>query len=288
VTPAAVDGVARADATRGPRSPWISRHRIGVFVTLAFALSWWPWPLALAHPDSVAMISFGPVIAAFVVASLGGQRGAVGSLARSVVQWRAPRWTWLVAALSPFALAAITGVVAVAAGIVDSAGFDGGIGWSTWLSVPLLMLATGVLGGPLFEEVGWRGFLLNDFQRRHAALWSTAIVGSIWVVWHLPLLVSEPTGQRPPLPFAVGVLAQAVLLTWLYNSSRGSVLIAIVFHTAVNTAARLLLEPFLSDEGFIALWWLMASLYVVAAVAVTWQTNSRLGLIPPCGSRDAR
>jgi membrane protease YdiL (CAAX protease family) len=172
--------------------------------------------------------------------------------------------------LGPFALAVLTGAVAVTAGIVDSAGFDGGIGWSTWLTVPLLMLATGVLGGPLFEEVGWRGFLLDDLQRRHAALWSTAIVGSLWVVWHLPLLVSEPTGQRPPLPFAVGVLAQAVLLTWLYNASSGSVLIAIIFHTSVNTAARLLLEPFLGDAGFLGLWWLMASLYVVAAASVIW------------------
>ena len=33
-------------------APWIARHRIGAFVLLAFALSWWPWPLALAHPKT--------------------------------------------------------------------------------------------------------------------------------------------------------------------------------------------------------------------------------------------
>jgi membrane protease YdiL (CAAX protease family) len=280
VSPASPVCVPGQEARNGPRANWIARHRIAVFVGLAFALSWWPWPLALAHPDSVAMVSFGPVIAAFAVTALGGGHGAARSLARAVVQWRAPRSTWVVAALGPFAIAGLTGIIAVAAGIVTPPDVDGALGWSTWLTVPLLMLVTGLLGGPLFEEVGWRGFLLPDLQRRRSALWSTAIVGSLWVTWHLPLLVSEPTGQRPALPFAVGVLGQAVLLTWLYNSSGGSVLVAIVFHTAANTAGRLLLEPFLGEAGFLGMWWLMASLYVIAAAAVIWRTEGRLGLRP--------
>jgi len=164
---------------------------------------------------------------------------------------------------------------------VEPADFGGELGWSTWLSVPLLIVATGLLGGPLFK-VGWRDFLLPDLQERHPAMWSTLVVGSLWVVWHLPLLVSEPTGQRPALPFAVGVLAQAVLLTWLYRTNRGSVLVASVFHTVANTAGRLLLQPFLGDNGFLGVWWLLAFLYVVAAVAVIWRTVGRLGAAPDC------
>ena len=124
-------------------------------------------------------------------------------------------------------------------------------GWSTWSSVPLLFVTTALLGGPLFEEIGWRGFLQDELQRRRTVLVSTAVVAMVWAVWHLPLLVSEPTGQRPPLPFLLWVLAQAVVLAWVYNTSSGSVLLAILFHAAANVSGRLLLEPFVGQDGFV-------------------------------------
>jgi hypothetical protein len=99
----------------------------------------------------------------------------------------------------------------------------------------------------------------------------------VWATWHLPLLISEPSGQRPPLPFVIWIFAQAVLLTWLYNTS-GSVLIAVVFHTAVNTAGRLLLEPLVGEAGFLGAWWLMVALYVTAALVVVSCTRGLLGI----------
>lgn len=75
-----------------------------------------------------------------------------------------------------------------------------------------------------------------------------------------------------------------MLLTWLYNSAGGSVFLAIVFHTAFNSASRILLEPFLGEDGFMALWWLMAALYLLAAALVIWLTQGRLG--PKQGASD--
>jgi CAAX protease family protein len=158
-------------------------------------------------------------------------------------------------------------------------------GWSTWSAVPLLFATTALLGGPLFEEVGWRGFLLDELQRRRSVLVSTAVVALVWAAWHLPLLISEPTGQRPPVPFVVWVLGQAVLLTWIYNTSAGSVLLAILFHTAVNVSTRLLLEPFLGQEGFLGVWWLLAAAYALVALVLLGATRGRLGLSPTTSSR---
>lgn len=174
-------------------------------------------------------------------------------------------------------LAGVTGVVAIAFGITRPSVLGDAFDGSTWSALPLLVLTTALLGGPLFEEVGWRGFLLAELQRRHPVLVSTVLVAIIWAGWHLPLLISEPTGQRSPLPFLVWVLAQAVLLTWIYNISSGSVLIAIVFHTAVNVSGRLLLEPFVGQAGFLALWWLMAAAYALVAAVLIWRTRGRLG-----------
>jgi uncharacterized protein len=44
-----------------------------------------------------------------------------------------------------------------------------------------------VLGGPLFEEPGWRGFALPRLQRLlHGPLVGGLILGSLWALWHLP------------------------------------------------------------------------------------------------------
>ena len=141
-------------------------------------------------------------------------------------------------------------------------------------------MTTALLGGPLFEEVGWRGFLQDELQRRRTVLVSTAVVAMVWAAWHLPLLVSEPTGQRPPLPFLVWILAQAVVLAWVYNTSSGSVLLAILFHAAANVSGRLLLEPFVGQDGFVGLWWLMAAAYALVALVLIGRTRGRLGLRP--------
>lgn len=263
-------------ATARPDGNWITRHPAASFVILAYALSWCVWPFTAVNPDSVAVLSVGPLIAALAVAGLVGGRRGVVALLRAMVRWRA-HWTWYVVALAgPFLLTALAGAVTVAVGAVGTSQL-GDYGRSTSLSLPLLLVSTALVGGPLFEEPGWRGFLLPQLQRGHTAIWSTAVVGVVWATWHLPLLVSEPTTQRLPVPFVLWILAQAVLLTWLYNGSSGSVLMAIGFHTTANTATRILFEPFVGQEGFAVMWWLLAVVYCLAAALVLWWTRGALG-----------
>lgn len=262
------------------RSTWIARHRIGVFLVLAFALSWWTWPLAVLNPDSSAMVSFGPVIAAVVVTAVAGGRRRLVRLLKAVVRWRVPWSRYVIALAGPFLIAGVVGALAVALGVVGPASLGNAFGWSTWSAVPLLFVTTTLLGGPLYEEVGWRGFLLEELQQRHSVLMSTAVVAAVWAAWHLPLLISEPTGQRLPLPFVVWILGQSVVLTWVYNTSSGSVLLAILFHGAVNVAGRLLLQPIVGQDGFGAVWWLMAAAYALVAAVLIGVTGGRLGHTP--------
>ena len=135
--------------------------------------------------------------------------------------------------------------------------------WRDWLT----FLSTIIIVG-LFEEVGWRGFALPRLQRRLDAIWAALILGVLWALWHLPELISDPTGQRPPLQFVVWALALSVILSWLYNSTNGSLLIVIICHAAIDTAGRYMLPEF-SDQGYQVVWWIMVGLYVVIAVIVT-------------------
>jgi membrane protease YdiL (CAAX protease family) len=272
--------VAGSAPDLGWRSTWVGRHRVGVFLVLAFALSWWAWPLAVRNPASSAQVSFGPIIAAFSVAAVAGGRHQVARLLRAVVHWRVPWSRYVIAVAGPFFVAAVIAMLASSFALIDPAAVGEAFRWSTWSAVPLLFVTTALLGGPLFEEVGWRGFLLDELQQRRTVLVATVVVALVWAAWHLPLLISEPTGQRPPLPFLVWILGQAVVLTWIYNISSGSVLLAILFHTAANVSGRLLLEAYVGQQGFLSLWWLMAAAYALVALVLLRATRGRLGLGP--------
>src|SRR5215212_6757676 len=138
---------------------WLKRHDLSAFLVLAFALSWFIWPLVLANPESVPMLPYGPFIAVFIVLALTRGWAGVRDLLASMARWRVgPRW---------YAIA---------------------------LLLPVIFLTTTLINGPFTEEPGWRGFLLPRLQSSYAPLAASLIVGVIWAMWHLPLLLSDPTG----------------------------------------------------------------------------------------------
>ena len=107
-----------------------------------------------------------------------------------------------------------------------------------------------VRGGPMGEELGWRGFALPRLQQHRNALDASIFLGLIWGLWHLPLYFVPGTGQSEMLgtgtspAFAIGgflgwTIGLSVLFTWLFNQTGGSLIVVIRFHTAVNLAAFL-------------------------------------------------
>jgi uncharacterized protein len=95
----------------------------------------------------------------------------------------------------------------------------------------------------VFEEPGWRGFLLPCLQLRFSPLMATILVWLPWAVWHLPLDFTRPDGWsllailqlRGPY-----LLVVSILMTWLYNRSRGALLSPVLFHAAMNSFPFLL------------------------------------------------
>lgn len=85
--------------------------------------------------------------------------------------------------------------------------------------------------GPV-EEIGWRGMALPLLQRRMAPFWSGLILGVIWGVWHLPafLLSDTPQSAWSMGPFFLGTIALSIIVTPLFNQSRGSILLPALFH----------------------------------------------------------
>lgn len=216
------------------------------FFVLAYALSWaWAMPLAVADqvvrrgdawPTHYPSL-LGPAIAAFAVTAWAAGRAGLRDLLSRMLRWRVGLRWWLVA-FSPIAFLALTLLVMAAAGKDLPAVADFGLFSGTpaigLVGVFLLITFVGSLG----EETGWRGYALPHLQRRFNPLTATLILAPLWFLWHLPQFFVIATyrdfGATDYVGMFLGLTAGAVVLTWLYNRSGGSVLLVTVWHGVYN------------------------------------------------------
>jgi hypothetical protein len=178
-------------------------------------------------------------LAGITLASIEGRKGGVRELLRRFLIWRVGIQWWIFAlffAIIP-AVAALYLFDMLGGPPVDWSGLPPLIN-----VVPMIIMLTIFAG--IGEEFGWRGFALPRLQARHNALVSSLIVGVIWALWHIPLFLTKGTTQNdwmmeagpviPILGYSLFVIANSIQFTWLFNNTRGSVLLAAVNHGASN------------------------------------------------------
>lgn len=135
--------------------------------------------------------------------------------------------------------------------------------------LPLLII------GPLSEEIGWRGYALERLQTRWNALTSSLMVGLAWGLWHLPLFFMVGTSQHelgiPFIGFLVGMMANSILYTWLYNNTKQSLWSAILLHWLYTYAAQVVSSGVTRSPLYN---WLECLPYVVMAFVVVLIWNA--------------
>jgi len=118
------------------------------------------------------------------------------------------------------------------------------------------------------EEMGWRGYVLPRLQAKYNALVSSLALGVIWSVWHLPKFFGTGSSEgRSFFWFTVYTVSVAVLYTWLYNNTRGSLLLVTLFHASGNTVGMFLPVKFAVAGGILSN--LETIFFVIAAIIVT-------------------
>ena len=247
------------------------------FVVIAFAWSWSCWlsaPLVKAQSTLVAgalsaLGGFGPGVAAVaVIGWTGGRSGLRGWLGRCL-QWRI--------GICPFAWAFFLPLAVLAPAALLHAALGGSLGPSPLaghlpMAVANLALIL-LLGGPLGEEFGWRGYGWPALRIRKGWRAASLILGVVWGLWHLPLFFIEGTLQSrlPVLPFLASTIALSVVFGWLSERTEGSVLPALTLHTAVNWWAWVI-PGLLVDGNQRQMALALGMLALLAAGLLTWPT----------------
>lgn len=107
---------------------------------------------------------------------------------------------------------------------------------TSWISL-LIVFGYNVILGPLGEELGWRGFVLNELQKKFSPLKSAIIVGVAWGFWHTPLwLMSGYSGLQLVqyiICFLGGIVAVSIIITAFYNLNH-NLIIPIMIHQFFN------------------------------------------------------
>jgi membrane protease YdiL (CAAX protease family) len=251
------------------RRPMGLRTSLLGFCALAYGLTWLFWlPIGLARAgwfelpvteDRLATLGqFGPFASAIILAALDGRSGGTLGLLGRLVQWRVnPVWFAVVLLLPPVCMYGAIAGHALVHGSAVALSLPGDA--STLLPHLLMTLVT---GGPLGEEPGWRGFALPRLQSAWHPVPASVLLGVIWAVWHLPLwwIADVPASFGV---YLVGVIPLTYLFTWVFNHTKGSVLVALLFHASLNTSlVRLPIFP-AWGEWTVLLWVVAISIGIV-------------------------
>lgn len=244
------------------------------FFALAFAWSWTCWLLAPALKADFPIASttmsvaggFGPSLAAVVIVAYGSGRAGLRRWLKRCLQWRVG-WRWVALAfVFPVIFMGLAAAAHVALGgslPPSPAAEHVGMAAANFLLVFLI-------GGPLGEEFGWRGYALPALQTRWGWRVASLLLGVVWAAWHLPLFYSAGTVQNhlPMGLYALSAIASSVLFAWLFNRSRGSIVPVLVLHTAVNAWSLIIPVMVLPDGSNLRPFQIVVGILVLTAVAL--------------------
>lgn len=249
-----------------PSANVIPGSALGLFLSVTFLITWGVVGIYLVAPDLAARLfgdisgshplfflaTWSPAIAAFAVVYLHGGLPGLRAFLTRLLMWRGS-WGWAAFIVLLIPLVFVAGSLIKGGPVLAPLPPEGA---GAVVAVMFMML----LLGPV-EEFGWRGVMQPLLQRYMAPIWAGLIIGATWGFWHLPafFLSSTVYADWNFLPFFVGNVTLAVLVTPIFNSARGSLLWPMLFHWQ-------LINPFWADAQPWDTWLLVA----VAVVVVWW------------------
>lgn len=216
-----------------------------------------------------------PSIAAIIATFIIGKKEGLRLLFKRSFEWRfSPVW-YVAAILTPIIVTVMSTIAAVS--------FMGATVPEKWFS-PVFgagFLVFFLIHNGVGEEVGWRGLGLHVLQHRLGSLGGNLGVGVIWALWHLPLFYMPGSFQYGDsiIIYIYLLTCWSIVIGMLVNKSKGSILVAILFHETANFIAFTIRYP--GTYYVLLMWGLAAGIAIVflprPLFRLPWRTD---GLTP--------
>ena len=225
-------------------SSWLRNNPIAAFLILTFSIAWSIWlPLGRFAPDNYLLTLPGvwaPTLSALLLIGLMEGRSGIRNFLKKVLAWRVGFQWYLVVLFGAAGIAWLAIGIGTALGIpAPEITLPDGLPRGALLgALPILFLFNIFVGGPLAEDIGWRGYLLPKIRERRPAFDASLIIGVLWAIWHLPFFIfpgwRAAVGDIPFVWFLLLTTGWSVLFAWVYVNT-GSILMPVLFHAAINT-----------------------------------------------------
>jgi uncharacterized protein len=275
-----------------PSKGLLARHPLVFFFLMAFAFTWIAWSPWILSEDGLGLLPYklgdtasgllntaaiflGPTLSAFIMTATTEGRAGIRRLLRRIVLWRVGL-RWYLFAFIGVPLVMALGTIIVPGGLASFQAL--GLGYV--LTYLALFIPIAIQGGPLGEEIGWRGFALPRMQPLHGPLVGSIILGVLWGLWHLPQFLvpdwaatSGGSDFLAIVKFVMFAIASAIVFTWVFNNTKGSVLMAILVHTSIDAFSMPVGLLFSPSEAMNS----MLLSFGVVALLVVALTQGRLG-----------
>ncbi|MEM3760651.1 MAG: type II CAAX endopeptidase family protein [Candidatus Bathyarchaeia archaeon] len=245
-------------------------------------LAYAPWVLASygMFPSDLIFVfvvvgGFSPTIAALVVTKLEfGKSGAEHLFGQFGRKSFSKLW-FLVAVLVPLALAACAVLLwSIAEGTYP-------MDLMKLIEFPPILITSFLMN--MWEEVGWRGYALPALQKKHDALISSLIVGIFWALWHWPHFAVKDSlmavNYHSFLWFAIFTLFYSISYTWLYNSTKGSLSTASLYHASTNAANTILFVEANIANSIFPFYFLIVIIFTLIIIFIK-HSNMKTNVMP--------
>ncbi len=247
------------------------------YFILTFLISWILWsPFYFLKEASEVWVlpgAWGPTIAAILLTYYREGKRGIRELLKRILVWRVPFKYYLFSIFGVLLLATISIFIYSSFGnaIPDSTILLKGMGLSEGqlglaiLLSPIFFLISTVFGGPIAEELGWRGYAQEMMQQRLGPNFTGLIIGFLWGIWHLPLILFFPKaiGDIPVWVYIPLMTSMGVIFSWLYNRTKRSVLLAVLLHGGMNFTLGFLGADILKNQNL-----LMVQVGLIIVIAI--------------------
>jgi membrane protease YdiL (CAAX protease family) len=255
---------------------FIKRYPQGTFWGIVWSANFLGWYMAFKYPSDLWLLGISAVsLTGVLITAIADGRAGLKTYFSRIVRWRVGLKWYAVALFLPLVLRLAAFGLNLASGATLSTNIQLPA-WSELIAGFLFVFFTIAL----FEEPGFRGFALPRLLVGRSALAAGLILGVLHTIWHLPNFI---TGDDAPVVILI-IIGGAVLNTWLFNNTNGSVFMAMLLHASVNLWAEVF-NPFFSgaDVERQTIW--LAVGFVAVAILLPLLTGRELGRKPEEATR---